>query len=97
MVAVFRSYMKSADSRVGIDGCSGALCCVIADILHQGGGRNTTWPQIHQALKSSRPYEALLAIGPPKFNSRKSSLKRAVDARPAISAKRWSRAQNDFV
>jgi len=98
MVAVFRTFMSSADTRVGIDGCPGNLCCVIADILHQGrGGAGTTWPQIHRALGSARPYEALLEIGPPKFNSRKATLKRAIDARPAIAAKRWNRAQNDFV
>jgi len=98
MVAVFRTYMSNADSRVGINGCSGNLCCVIADILHQGrGGKGTTWPLIHQALKSARPYEALLAIGPPKFNSRKATLKKAIDARPEISAKRWSSAQKDFI
>jgi hypothetical protein len=98
MVSVFRTYMASADVRVGIDGCAGNLCCVVADILHQGrGGTGTTWPQIHQALKSSKPYEALLAIGPPKFNSRKTTLKKAIDARPAIAAKHWSSAQKDFV
>lgn len=97
MVDVFRSFMTRAETRVGIDGRPGNICCVIADILHQGRGGSTTWPQIHQALSSSRPYEALLEIGPPKFNSRKATLKRAIDARPAIAAKRWSRAQNDFV
>jgi hypothetical protein len=98
MVNVFRSYMASADRRVGIDGLAGSLCSVIADILHQGrGGKNTTWPQIHQALNSAKPYEMLLAIGPPKFDSRKVTLKKAIDARPVIAAKRWSRAQNDFV
>lgn len=98
MVSVFRSYMSSADQRVGIDGLAGNLCSVIADILHQGrGGKSTTWPQIHQALVSSKPYEALLAIGPPKFNSRKVTLKRALDARPAIAAKHWSRASADFI
>jgi len=98
MVSVFRSYMAAADTRVGIDGVAGNLCCVIADILHQGrGGKNTTWPQIHAALKSSKPYEALLAIGPPKFDSRKASLKRAIDARPAIAVRHWSKAQGDFV
>ena len=94
MVTVFQSYMKSADIRVGIDGTPGNVCCVVADILHQGRG---TWPQIHNAIKSSRPYENLIAIGAPEYNSRKSTLKRAIDARPAIAAKHWSRAKNDFV
>jgi hypothetical protein len=98
MVAVFQNYMKSADQRVGIDGASGKFCSVIADILHQGrGGGGTTWPQIHQAMRSSKPYEALLAIGPPKFDSRKATLKRAIDARPEIAAKHWSRAKGDFI
>jgi hypothetical protein len=98
MVSVFKSYMTRADTRVGIDGRPGNECCTIADILHQGrGGKNTTWPQIEQALKSASPYESLLAIGPPKFDSRKIKLKKAIDARPVIAGKHWSRAQNNFV
>jgi hypothetical protein len=98
MVAVFRSYMASADIRVGINGAPGNICSVIADILHQGrGGSGTTWPQIHEAMHSSKPYEALLAIGPPKYDSRKVALKKAINARPVIAAKHWNSAQKDFV
>jgi hypothetical protein len=97
MVSVFKSYMASADHRVAIDGRPANQCCVIADILHQGRGGSSTWPQIDHALKSTSPFESLIAIGPPKFNSRKTTLKRAIDARPGIAAKRWSRAQSDFI
>jgi hypothetical protein len=98
MIDVFKSFMSAADRRVGIDGRPASQCCVIADILHQGrGGRGTTWPQIDRALKSSRPYEALIAIGAPKWNGRKRKLKNAIDAMAEMSLRRWSRAQSDFV
>jgi hypothetical protein len=98
MISVFKSFMTSADHRVGIDRRPANQCCVIADILHQGrGGKSTTWPLIHQALQSSTPYESLIAIGAPKWNERKKKLKAAIDARPEIVAKHWNHAQNDFV
>ena len=40
------------------------------------------------------PCEPLIAIG--RTNS-KMQLKSAINAKPAIAAKRWNRAQNDFV
>ena len=98
MISVFKSYMKMADTRVGIDGRPGNQCGVIADILHQGrGGKNTTWPLIHEALQSAKPYESLVAIGAPKWDQRKRTLKAAIDARPEIAARRWNRATGDFI
>jgi hypothetical protein len=97
MVATFTDFMKRADKRVGIDGRPGDQCCVIADILHQGRGGKMTWPLIDSALKSSKPFESLIAIGAPKWNGRKKTLKDAIIARPALAGKRWAHAQSDFV
>jgi hypothetical protein len=98
MASVFKSIMQRADKRVGIDGRPGHLCCVIADIVHHGrGGTGTTWPQIDSALKTSKPYESLISIGAPKWDDRKKTLKKAIDARPGLFSKSWSRAHNDFI
>ena len=94
MIAVFKSFMARADQRVGIDQRPANQCCVIADILHQGRGN---WVMIEQALRSSTPYQALVSIGDPRWRERTRKLKAAIDARPQIAAKRWNRAQADFV
>lgn len=98
MVAVYRSFMTRADTRVGIDGRSADLCCVIADIVHQGrGGDGTTWPRIDHALKSSKPYDNLLAIGAEKYRERIRTLRKAIADNPLLKQRRWSSAQADFV
>ena len=98
MVAAFKAFMLRADLRVGIDGRGADQCCVIADILHHGrGGKNTTWPLIAEALASSKPFEALIAIGAPKWNERKETLRKAINNRPVFSTLKWSRARGDFV
>ena len=56
-----------------------------------------TWPLIDAALKSSKPFESLIAIGSPKWDGRKEKLKKAIKARPAFASKKWSRAKGDFV
>jgi hypothetical protein len=97
MIATFKGFMKRADQRVGIDGRPADQCCVIADVLHQGRGGKMTWPLVDAALKSSKPFEALVAIGAPKWNDRKKKLKEAIKARPVIASKKWSSARADFV
>jgi len=97
MVATFRELMTQADRNVGIDGCPGDQCCAIADILHHGRAGRMKWPLIDAALKSARPFAALIAIGAPKWDERKKTLKRAIEARTVIATKSWSRRQNDFV
>jgi hypothetical protein len=96
MADSFKSFMVRADTRVGIDGLGGDRCCVIADILHHGRGGKMTWPLIHDALKAAKPFEALIAIGAPKWEERKKTLKAAVLARPNLAAHHWSRAKGDF-
>lgn len=97
MAGAFRSYVKRADKRVGVDGRSAAICCVIGDILHHGRGGAMTWPLVQNALTKSDPLSALLEIGEPKWHERQVGLRKAIKARPELSAKRWSTAASDFV
>jgi hypothetical protein len=97
MIETFRKFMSSADHRVGIDGHPASECCAIADILHQGRGGKMTWPLIEAALKSSKPFESLIAIGAPKWDGRKKKLKDGINGRPAFLSKRWSLQKTDFV
>ena len=97
MVATFRSFMKRADSRVGIDGRSADVCCVIADIVHHGRGGSMTWPLIQDALTAADPLRALLQIGEPPWHERLVGLKRAITARPLLAQKQWDSAAGDFV
>ncbi len=97
MVDTYRKFMKRADTRVGIDGRSADICCVIADILHHGRGGSMTWPLIQDALESSKPLTRLLEIGMPKWKTRRDGLKNAIAARPMLAQKRWRRTSGDFV
>jgi len=96
MTMTFRSIMARADKRVGIDGRGADLCCVIADILHQGRGGKMTWPLIDDALKSAKPFDGLLAIGAPQWEERKKRLRAEIKARPAFSTLRWHRGTGEF-
>lgn len=97
MIATYREFMRRADRRQLIDGRTADQCCVIADILHHGRGGRITWSLITDALNSSRPFENLVAIGAPKWNGRKSTLKRKILANPKMKSLKWSSAQSDFV
>jgi hypothetical protein len=97
MASTYRRFMARADNRVGIDGLTADKCCVIADILHQGRGGEMTWPLIDDALRSSKPFENLIAIGAPEYDGRKKTLKKEIEARPNFKARSWSRAKGDFV
>ncbi|WP_274630411.1 hypothetical protein [Arvimicrobium flavum] len=97
MIATFRSLMRRAENRVGIDGRPAAQCAVIADILHQGRAGRMTWPLIDSALRSPNPLDRLLKIGLPKWEERLRTLRRALAARPEFQVKRWSSAHEEFV
>ncbi len=96
MISAFKDDMTRADKRVGVDGRTADQCCVIADILHQGRGGKMTWPLIDAALKSTKPFDSLIAIGAPQWDSRKKKLRDAINARPEFANKHWSRQQGDF-
>jgi len=97
MVETYKGFMARADRRLGIEGKSADLCCVIADILHHGRGGRETWPQLEAALKASKPLDALIAIGAPRWETRKTTLRKAIVARPELAAKAWDSAKADFV
>lgn len=97
MIAAFKGFMAEADRRLGINGLTADLCCVIADIRHHGRGGKMTWPLIQEALSASKPFDALIAIGAPKWAERKSTLKAAILARPQFLSKVWRTAKSDFV
>lgn len=97
MISTFRSIMREADRRVGINGRPATECCVIADLRHHGRGGRMLWPLVEDALRSSNPFNALIAIGAPKWAERKRSLKNAIRARPVFQTKKWSRSAGDFV
>lgn len=97
MVATYKDFMKRADKRVGIDGRSADLCCVIADVLHHGRGGKMTWPLVDSALKSAKPLDALIAIGSSEWEERRRTLRKALQGRPHFAEKRWSRTAGDFV
>ena len=94
MIATFKGFMKEATRRGLIDGRSADQCCVIADILHQGRG---TWAEIASALRSSRPFDNLVAIGAPEWDGRKATLRRLIKANPNFAAKHWKASSGDFV
>ena len=56
-----------------------------------------TWPLIDAALKTSKPFDALLRIGLPKWEGRTTKLRNAINARADFQTKRWSAAHGDFV
>ncbi|MBR0670200.1 hypothetical protein [Neoroseomonas soli] len=97
MTDAYRGFVRRADARVGIDGRSAELCCVIADILHHGRGGRMTWPLVDQALKGPRPFDDLIEIGAPNWGERRKTLKAEIRKRPDFATKTWSRAAADFV
>lgn len=97
MIDTYRGFMRAADGRRLIDGRTADQCCVIADILHHGRGGRMTWPLVTDALRSSRPFENLIAIGAPRWDGRKATLKRKIQANPNMRARKWSSAAGDFV
>jgi hypothetical protein len=93
-VATFRSYMAQADRRGLINGRTADLCCVVGDIIHQGRG---TWAEIGHAIKSSNPFDNLIAIGSPEYDGRKRTLRRMIRSNPNMTGKTWDSASADFV
>jgi len=95
MVATGHAILEEADRRIGLDGVSGDLCCIVMDIRHHGRG---TFPEMLQALHAADPFKALLAIGALTFPDRVSTLRRALQPlRQQFAQKHYSRAQKDLV
>lgn len=96
MVATFRGFMRRAEGRVAMDNRPAPECCIIADILHHGRGGKMTWPLIDEALKSSTPFDSLLAIGSPEWDERRKTLRKAIAADSAFATQRWDTTAHDF-
>jgi hypothetical protein len=96
MVATFKRFMRRAEARINMNDRPASHCCVIADILHHGRGGKMTWPLIDAAVKSSKPFESLVTIGAPKWDHRKSKLKKAIESGDAFEGMVWDSATHDF-
>ncbi len=95
MIDVARALVTESDRRLGLDGRTADLCCVIMDVRHQG---RAGYDSLQQALLSSKPYEALLEVGRDGEPGRVANLKAALKTRRAgLAAKKWSRAAGDFI
>ena len=97
MVETFKSFMTRADNRGLIDGRPAAQCCAIADLLHHGRGGKMVWTLVAEALQSSDPFNRLIAIGAPKWEERKRTLKRLILADPQMQTLHWNRQQAKFM
>ncbi|MDG4595764.1 MAG: hypothetical protein P9F75_08725 [Candidatus Contendobacter sp.] len=74
-----------------------AVCLVVADIRHQGRAKS---PAIIAALNSSKPLEALLNIGEPKYHERLVGLRREIKnltAEGTLGTHKYSITHKDFV
>jgi len=97
MIDAFKTFVARADKRVGLQGRSAAICCVIADILHQGRGGKMTWQLVEDALHSAHPLDSLLDIGAHKYAERCKTLGKAISQRPEFSQRHWDKASASFV
>jgi hypothetical protein len=93
-IAVARRLVKRADHRLGLDGRTAAICCIIFDVLHQGRG---TFPRIEQALRSNAPQDALLHIGANEFPDRIKGLRDGIGADARFLNLHWSTNEGKFV
>ena len=94
MVGVFKRLAREADTRLGLDGNTADICCVICDIRHQGRAK---FAAMQAALASSKPLNELLKLGSISYPDRIKSLKKALsDAGPMLTSKVWDRRIGDF-
>ncbi len=100
MVDIAHGLVKHADDKLkkGLNGKGGDICCVVMDILHQGRGGGTTYPQMQAALNTASPFDALIEIGATGQPDRVKHLKQIMQtARKGLQAKTWSSATANFV
>ena len=96
-VAHFKSKMGQYANQYALDGVDDAVCLVVADIRHQGRAKS---PAIIAALNSSKPLEALLNIGEPKYHERLTVLRREITkltSESTLGTHEYSTAKKDFV
>ena len=94
MVSTFKRLMAETDKRLGLNGRSADICCVICDIRHQGRAKYTA---IQAALGSANPYSELLKLGSIAYPERIKTLRKSIDGYgDAFRNRRWNSAAGDF-
>jgi hypothetical protein len=94
MVDAIKRIQREADLRLGLDGKTADLCCVVCDIRHQGRAK---FAAMQEALNASNPLAALFKLGQTAFPERIKTLRKEIAARGALFAsKRWRREIGDF-
>lgn len=96
-IAHFKEKMFGYANLYGLDGVEDTICQVVADIRHQGRAKT---PAIVSALDSSKPLEALLALGEPKFHERLVVLRQEIKklvAEGTFGTHKYSKSNKDFV
>jgi len=71
----FKEKMFGYAQRYELDGVLDSICLVVADIRHQGRAKS---PAIIAALNSSKPFEALMEIGEPKYHTRLVTIRKEI-------------------
>ncbi len=93
MVSTFQRLMRESDNRLGLNGRSAAICCVICDIRHQGRAKYTA---MQNALQSNKPLETLLSLGSISYPDRIKTLKSALAGMGSFTGKVWNSTARDF-
>lgn len=95
MINTAKRLIKESDNRLGLDGRTGDICCVVMDVRHQG---RAGFDDLQAALLASDPYAALLEVGGEGEPERIVNLKAAMATRRTkLKRKKWSRALAEFV
>lgn len=94
MVNAARRLVSTADKRLGLDGFTSDVCCVIFDILHQG---RSDYDEMKRALLQESPFEALIEVGVKGEPVRVRNLKEAMTTRRTeLQSMKWSSSKADF-
>ena len=89
MINTARRLVKESDKRLGLDGLTADLCCIVMDVRHQG---RAGFDDLQAALLAKDPFAALLDVGSHGQPERCKNLKAAlVSRRAALKKKKWSR------
>lgn len=95
MINTARRLVVESDKRLGLDGRTADLCCIVMDVRHQG---RAGFSDLQEALLAPKPFEALLEVGGSGEPERVRNLMAALGPRRAkLQKKKWSRSAADFV
>ena len=95
MINTARRLVTEGDKRLGLDGRTADVCCIVMDVRHQG---RAGFADLQEALLAPKPFEALLEVGSAGEPERVRNLKAALGPRRAnLKKKKWSRSVGDFV